>query len=109
MNDANPTPTPDIPALSEYIISNYYNTVDDAQALRDIVNDPDIGYDTLADVISMDIRDLLHNGNVDELFDTEHLTEDEVDALATRFHDDFDQLDELSEFLATLINTHYPI
>lgn len=106
MNDQNSPTTPDIPKLSEYIINNWYNSADEAKALRDWMNETDY---TLADAIALDIRDMLHNGNVDELFDTANLTESEVDALATRFHDDFDQLNELSEFLATLINTHYPI
>ena len=95
------TPTPDIPRLAELAYESYYSKPDDVQALRD-AQEAD---ETLSDVIAFDIRDLLHNGNEADLFPTA----DDLDALAIRFHDDFAQLTELSDFIATLINTHHTI
>jgi len=101
MTDAKLPTTPDIPRLAEYAYENYYSKPDDVDALR-AAQEPD---ETLSDVIAFDIRDLLHNGNEEDLF----AGLDDIDALAIRFHDDADQLDELSNFIATLINTHHAI
>lgn len=100
------TTTPDIPRFAEYILENYYNTADEARAIRDYAR---ITECSTSDAVADDIRDLLHNGNVEDIFDTDGLTDDEVEALALRFHDDFDQLGELSDFITTLLDTHYPL
>ena|SRR6187431_1615092 len=105
MNDAKLPTTPDIPRLAEYAYEHYYSKPDDVQALRDAQESDE----TLSDIIAFDIRDLLHNGNIEDIFDTTNLTDADIDALSDRFHTDFDQLTELSDFIATIINTHHTI
>ena len=103
MTDAKLPTTPDIPKIAEHAYALYFDDVEHINALRALAAETDRW--ELSDAIAFDIRDLLHNGNDEDLF----TGLDDIDTLAERFHNDFDQLDELSDFIATLINTHHTI
>ena len=102
MTDAKLPTTPDIPKIAEQAYALYFDDAEHIIALRTLAADTD---GELSDAIAFDIRDLLHNGNEEDLF----AGLDDIDALAIRFHDDANQLDELSDFIATIINTHHAI
>lgn len=101
-----------IAELAKIAFDAYYSTeLAEFRKYHESLNaddDSDIAFDrdALADMLADDIRDLLHNANLAELFPfSDDLSESDADALSDRFHNDFAELNKLSDAIADLMLT----
>lgn len=79
------------------IFDEYYSNEPVSVYLETIPDD----YDSLDDVISDDLRDMLHNGNDEDL--GLNIDDSDDEAIITALHDDYEYLTAVSLIIASLM------